>query len=50
VAGRVYERNVEKDEDKKEGKEGEGEPPPPELEAELDDGLDDPLADTNPPK
>ena len=46
----MYERDVEKGEDKKEGEECEGEPPPPELEAELDDGLDDKLAGTNPPK
>ena len=48
VAARVYERNVEKDDETKEGEGGEDMPLPPELEAELNDGLDDPLADVDP--
>ena len=41
----MYERNVEKDDETKEGEEKGDVPLPPELEAELSEGLDDLLAD-----
>ena len=50
VAAKVYERNVEKDGETKDGEDHDDAPLPPELEAELKDGLDDPLADIEPRK
>ncbi len=50
VAAKVYERNVEEDDAEKDGLEDDNEPLPPELEEELKEGLDDPLADIDPPK